>query len=294
MLLTAAVGRLFASAGPLGRLQHVRALKFNGAPWRSDTDRPGLRSGSSPRKNGSSARVLTMTAAADVIRATVHNRVDNQMRGASLANHRHRRLDRSHRLFSCCRVSWRDQSLRPSHTVVTSQTVRRYSHAENALAADDQVRVAELVPQIAGFTLLAYARSRCDDDERCRRRSAAAITCSSIVRCVACGSCRPVMMPFTDRTGRRADHQAGPAFSGGRRFPARRSRSRARARPSFRPRSRDARRACAALTRSAVSRGTEELFVRRLVVLEAGDTGVEQERRDLNAAARPAASPVPA
>jgi hypothetical protein len=30
-----------------------------------------------------------------VIRATVHNRVDNQVRGASLANHRHRRSDRS-------------------------------------------------------------------------------------------------------------------------------------------------------------------------------------------------------
>ena len=36
-----------------------------------------------------------MTAAADLIRATVHNRVGNQVRGASLANHRHRRPDRS-------------------------------------------------------------------------------------------------------------------------------------------------------------------------------------------------------
>ena len=40
--------------------------------------------GSSPRKNGSSARVLTMTAAANLIRATVHNRVDNQVRGRRL------------------------------------------------------------------------------------------------------------------------------------------------------------------------------------------------------------------
>src|SRR6187455_3218646 len=32
----------------------------------------GLHSGSSPRKNGSSARVLTMTAAADLIRPTVN------------------------------------------------------------------------------------------------------------------------------------------------------------------------------------------------------------------------------
>jgi hypothetical protein len=51
----------------------------------------GLRSGSSPRKNGSSARVLTMTAAADVIRATVNNRVDNEVLGASVAIHCRRR-----------------------------------------------------------------------------------------------------------------------------------------------------------------------------------------------------------
>jgi hypothetical protein len=72
----------------------------------------GLRSGSSPRKNGSSARVLTM-AAADVIRPTVHNRVDNQVRGASLANHRHRRSDRSPSRFTCYRVSRRDQVAPP-------------------------------------------------------------------------------------------------------------------------------------------------------------------------------------
>ena len=66
-----------------------------------------------------------MTAAADLIRATVHNRVANQVRGASLANHRHRRSDRSRAVFTRCRVSRRDQSLPPSHTVVTSQTVRR-------------------------------------------------------------------------------------------------------------------------------------------------------------------------
>jgi len=36
-----------------------------------------------------------MTAAADLIRAAVHNRVDNHVRGASPANHRHRRSDRS-------------------------------------------------------------------------------------------------------------------------------------------------------------------------------------------------------
>ena len=90
--------------------------------------------------------------------APVSLRVDNQVRGASLANHRHRRLDRSPSRFARCRVSRRDQSLRPSHTVVTSQTVRR-RHVENALAADDQVRVAELVPQVSG---LAAPRGRRD------------------------------------------------------------------------------------------------------------------------------------
>ena len=36
-----------------------------------------------------------MTATADLIRATVHNRIDNQVAGASVANHRRRRSDRS-------------------------------------------------------------------------------------------------------------------------------------------------------------------------------------------------------
>ena len=55
----------------------------------------GLRFGSTPRKNGSSARGLTMTATADLIRATVHNRIDNQVARASVANHRRRRSNRS-------------------------------------------------------------------------------------------------------------------------------------------------------------------------------------------------------
>ena len=46
---------------------------LTGAPRRSDSGVAGTSlPGSSPRKNGSSARALTMTAAADVIRATVH------------------------------------------------------------------------------------------------------------------------------------------------------------------------------------------------------------------------------
>ena len=80
--------------------------------------RPGLRSSSSPRKNGSSARVLTMTAAADLIRATVHNRVDNQVRGASVANHRHRRSYRSRPVCLLSRVAAR--------TVAPPQPHRRH------------------------------------------------------------------------------------------------------------------------------------------------------------------------
>ena len=82
-------------ADALERLQHVRSVGSRRTLATRRRCGLGLRSGSSPRKNGSSARVLTMTAAADVIRATVHNRVDNQVRGASLANHRHRQSDRS-------------------------------------------------------------------------------------------------------------------------------------------------------------------------------------------------------
>jgi hypothetical protein len=41
------------------------------------------------------ARVLTVTAAAILIRATVKNRVDNETWGAAVANHRRRRWDRS-------------------------------------------------------------------------------------------------------------------------------------------------------------------------------------------------------
>jgi len=80
------------------RLERLRHLCSVGSPARRGEATAvwqGLRFGSSPRKNDSSARALTMTAAADLIRATVHNRVDNQVRGASLANHRHRRSDHS-------------------------------------------------------------------------------------------------------------------------------------------------------------------------------------------------------
>ena len=65
-----------------------------------------------------------MTAAADLNRATAHNRVDNQVRGESLANHRHRRRAAAEPFCPLSR-SRRDQSLRPSRTVVTSQTVWR-------------------------------------------------------------------------------------------------------------------------------------------------------------------------
>ena len=65
-----------------------------------------------------------MTAAADVIRATVHNRVDNQVCGASLANHRHRRSDRSRAVLPAVACRGATSRSAPA-TVVTSQTVRR-------------------------------------------------------------------------------------------------------------------------------------------------------------------------
>jgi hypothetical protein len=63
-------------------------------------------------ENDSSARVLTMPAAAELIRATVKNRFDNQVRAAAAANHGRRRSDRCRAVFSL-RVSRREQSLRP-------------------------------------------------------------------------------------------------------------------------------------------------------------------------------------
>jgi hypothetical protein len=77
----------------------------------------GPRSGSTPRKNGSSARVLTLPAAADLIRATVRNRFDNQVRAASVAIHCRRRSDRCRAVFSL-RLSRREESLRLIHTAV--------------------------------------------------------------------------------------------------------------------------------------------------------------------------------
>ena len=60
-----------------------------------------------------------MTAAADLIRATVHNRVDNQVRGALLANHRHRRSDRSRVVLPAVACRGATSRSAPAHTVVT-------------------------------------------------------------------------------------------------------------------------------------------------------------------------------
>ena len=66
-------------------------------------------------KNGSSARVLTMTAAADVIRATVHNRVDNQRPTRCVSGESPPPpIGPLPNRFTHCRVSRREQSLRPS------------------------------------------------------------------------------------------------------------------------------------------------------------------------------------
>jgi len=55
----------------------------------------GGRSDSTPRQNGASARVQPLPAAAEMIRASVKNRVDNGVPGASVAIHGRRRSERS-------------------------------------------------------------------------------------------------------------------------------------------------------------------------------------------------------
>jgi hypothetical protein len=58
-------------------------------------------------ENDSSAHVLTGPAAAEVIRATVNNRVDNELRGASVANHCRRREERSRAVFPLSSIAAR-------------------------------------------------------------------------------------------------------------------------------------------------------------------------------------------
>ena len=55
----------------------------------------GVRSDSTPRQNGASARVQPLPAAAEMIRASVKNRVDNGVPGASAAIHGRHRSERS-------------------------------------------------------------------------------------------------------------------------------------------------------------------------------------------------------
>ena len=55
----------------------------------------GVRSDSTPRQNGASARDQQLPAAADMIRASVKNRVDNGVPGASVAIHGRHRSERS-------------------------------------------------------------------------------------------------------------------------------------------------------------------------------------------------------
>ena len=64
-----------------------------------------------------------MTAAADLIRATAKNRVDNHVTGASVANRRRRRSDRSRTVLSTVAVAARTVAApQPHHR---QQTVRR-------------------------------------------------------------------------------------------------------------------------------------------------------------------------
>ena len=62
---------------------------------RCNGDGLGVRSDSTPRQNGASARVQQRPAAAEMIRASVKNRVDNGVPGASVAIHGRRRSERS-------------------------------------------------------------------------------------------------------------------------------------------------------------------------------------------------------
>ena len=62
---------------------------------RCNGDGLGGRSDSTPRQNGASARVQQLPAAAETIRASVTNRVDNGVPGASVAIHGRRRSERS-------------------------------------------------------------------------------------------------------------------------------------------------------------------------------------------------------
>jgi len=55
----------------------------------------GVRSDSTPRQNGASARVQQLPAAAEMIRASVTNRVGNGVPGAAVAIHGRRRSERS-------------------------------------------------------------------------------------------------------------------------------------------------------------------------------------------------------
>ena len=85
----------------------------------------------------------------------------------------------------------------------TSAAARSSAEAQ----AQDQVAVAELVPEVAA------ARAPRRRSARAARRPAIA---SSICRCDASGSCQPVIRPSTARTpALRRDHEAGPAGARG-------------------------------------------------------------------------------
>jgi len=85
----------------------------------------GGRSDSTPRQNGASAQVQPLPAAAEMIRASVKNRVGNSVPGASVANHGRRRSERSRAvlLTVACRGA---NSRSASATAVPSTRGRRF------------------------------------------------------------------------------------------------------------------------------------------------------------------------
>jgi len=72
--------------------------------------------------------VLTMTAAADLIRAAVRNRFDNVVRGTSVAIHRRRRSDRSRAVLpplGCRGANSRSATARPPSLIHTYAMAHR-------------------------------------------------------------------------------------------------------------------------------------------------------------------------
>ena len=100
----------------------------------------GVRSDSTPRQNGASARVQQLPAAAEMIRASVTNRVGNGVPGAAVANHGRHRSERSRAVLltvACRGANSRSASAhrRPFDQWRSDRATPHYVQMQNALAA---------------------------------------------------------------------------------------------------------------------------------------------------------------